>query len=357
MIDYHTFSQIQSMGHHDRLSAHQIAAALNLDIKTVKKWLSIDRYEPRKAARRPSCLDAHKATIKRLLERHDYTAVQLLRLIAQQGYTGSYTTLKAYVREIRRPKRTAFLTLSFVPGECAQIDWGQAGVVQLATTRRRLYFLAAVLCHSRMLYVEFSFRQSMEHFLSCQRHAFEYFDGVPEKVMVDNCKTAVISHPRGGPAVIHPRYADFAAHYDFEVVACNVRSPHEKGQVENAVAYIKKNLLNGLDLSGLAIVQAEADTWRDKVANVRLHRRTGKRPVDLFEVERQHLRALPMCPSDCGVSYTLSSNSQFRISFDANLYSVPAQYASVRRLTLRAYPDELIIYHQGELIARHARSH
>ena len=67
MIDYHTFSQIQSMNHSDRLSAHQIAEALNLDLKTVKKWLSIDRYEARKTFHRSSCLDGHKATIKRLL--------------------------------------------------------------------------------------------------------------------------------------------------------------------------------------------------------------------------------------------------------------------------------------------------
>ena len=241
MIDYHTFNQIQKMARHDSLSAHQIAKALNLCVITVKKYMAVDRYEPRrKGTPRRSCLDSYKSTICRLLEGHDYSAAQLLRIIKEQGYTGAYTTLKTYVQKVRPPKRTAFLTLAFAPVECAQIDWGHAGTIQLASTRRQLYFLAVVLAYSRMLYVEFSFRQSMEHFLTAQRHAFEFFGGIPEKIMVDNCKTAVLSHQRGSNAVIHPRYADFARHYGFKVVACNVRAPHEKGQVEMQYATSRK---------------------------------------------------------------------------------------------------------------------
>jgi transposase len=46
-----------------------------------------------------------------------------------------------------------------------------------------------VLCHSRMLYVEFSLAETMEHFLAAHQHAFEFFRGVPQQVMVDNCKS------------------------------------------------------------------------------------------------------------------------------------------------------------------------
>ena len=52
----------------------------------------------------------------------------------------------------------------------------------------------------------------------------------------------------GQKAVFNPRYLDFAAHYGFEPRACNVRKANEKGRVENAVGYVKKNLLAGLEL-------------------------------------------------------------------------------------------------------------
>lgn len=357
MIDYHTFCQIKSMAQQQQLTPAQIAAALNLDGKTVKKWLTIDRFEPRHRTPRSSCLDPHKATITRLLDRHPYSAVQIWRMLREQGYTGGYTMVKEHVRRVRPRHKPAYLTLSFAPGQCAQADWGQAGVVHLASTSRRLYFFVMVLAYSRMLYVEFSFRQSMEHFLAAQRHAFEFFGGVPQTIMVDNCKTAILSHPRGEPAVLHPHYADFARHYSFTIKACNVRAPNEKGQVEKAVDYIKQNLLNGLDLSRIAAVQAEATAWRDQIANQRLHRQTGKRPIELFAGERKQLQPLPPTPYDCGISRPINSNSQFRVRFDGNSYSVPAPYASTKDSTLRAYPDQILLYHQGTLIATHPRSY
>ena len=70
-----------------------------------------------------------------------------------------------------RPAPTpAFLTLQFAPGECAQVDWGQAGVVSVGSPRRRLSFFVMVLCQSRMLYVEFTLAETMEHFLSAREY-------------------------------------------------------------------------------------------------------------------------------------------------------------------------------------------
>jgi len=355
MIDFHTFSQIRQLAG-EQLSVRQIAAALKLNPKTVRKWLAEERYRKRHGPVRASRLDPFKPMVQRLLERHPYSAVQILRLIRDEGYTGGQTILKDYVRRVRPVRRTAYLTLSFAPGECAQIDWGTAGVVQLDGVRRRLSFFVMVLCYSRMLWLWFSFRQSMEHFLWAQRCAFEQFGGVPARVMVDNCKTAVLAHPQGAPATINPRYEDFARHYGFQIVPCNVRAAHEKGRVENAIGYVKNSLLNGLDLAGLAAVQTAGDAWRDQVANVRIHGQTGKRPVDLFQTEKAHLQPLPLTPYDCSVSGPATSNAQFRVLFDANRYSVPAQYSSMKNgLVLRADPQRLLIYADGQLIAEHQR--
>lgn len=357
MIDFQTFSQIKMLDRDEKLTPEQIAGTLGLNVKTVRKWLETERYEPRRAQPRSTRLDPYKPMVQRLLERHAYTAVQVLRLIREQGYTGGYTAVKEYVRRVRPPSRTAYLTLAFAPGECAQIDWGTAGVVTVGNTRRRLYFFVMVLCYSRMLCLRFSLRQSMEHFLSCQRQAFAFFGGVPAKVMVDNCKTAVLAHPRGGTATIHPHYADFARHYGFHVAACNVRAAHEKGRVENAIGYVHRNLLNGLNLTSLTSVQLAGETWQDQVANVRSHGQTGKRPVDLFQTEKTHLLPLPLNPYDCGINRSVDSDNRFRVRLDGNCYSVPAQYGSMKDLTMRVYPERLLVYCQQQLIAEHPRSY
>ena len=357
MIDVATFYRIKELAEREGLRPAQIAEATGLSVPTVKKWLAAENYGKTNRTGRARIIEPHKPLIRRLLERHDYTGVQVLRILREQGYRGGYTAVTDYLREVRPPRKTAYLTLSFAPGECAQIDWGTAGVMQVGEVRRRVSFFVMVLCYSRMLYVEFALKQAMEHFLTCQRHAFEFFGGVPEKMMVDNCKTAVTKHPRGGAVELNGTYVEFARHYGFRIVPCNVRAPHEKGRVENAVGYVRKNLLNGLELGSLGALCLAAETWRDEVANVRIHGTTGKRPVDLFGTEKPLLQPLPVHPYDCGVEHATLSNSQFRVRFETNFYSVPAQYASTRALTLRAYPDRVCIYHDRRLIAEHPRSY
>jgi transposase len=89
------------------------------------------------------------------------------------------------VRTIRRVHALAFLTLSFAPGECAQVDWGCAGSMSVGSTTRRLSFFVMVLCYSRLSYVEFSRKEATEHFLQAHQNAFEFFDGVPAKGLID----------------------------------------------------------------------------------------------------------------------------------------------------------------------------
>ena len=101
------------------------------------------------------------------------------------------------------------LTLAFAPGECAQVDWGSFGSVPVGQTYRRLSFFVMVLCDSRMRYVEFTVSQTREHFLACHQHAFEFFGGIPHKVMVDNLKSAVLQRALGEAPVFNPKYLDY----------------------------------------------------------------------------------------------------------------------------------------------------
>ncbi|MBI4849903.1 MAG: IS21 family transposase [Nitrospirae bacterium] len=355
MIDYELYCKMRHLKE-EGLFPSQIARELFLDPRTVYKWLAEERFRQRKHSQRSSKLDPFKNDILRMLQAHPYSAMQILQRVRELGFDGGYSIIKDYVRKVRPKKSQAFLTLSFAPGECAQVDWGSYGSVNVGDSRRRLSFFAMVLCYSRMMYLEFTVLQTMEHFLACHQHAFEFFGGVPEKVMVDNLKSAVIKRMVGKAPIFNPRYADFADRHDFKIIPCNVGKGNEKGRVENAIGYIKKNFLAGLAIPDFSAIHPAAIIWRDTIANVRLHGTTHEKPVVLFEKERPCLKPLPPYPYDVATISQVRTTNQFRIKLDGNRYSVPAEYAG-SRLALKTYPDRICIYDQEKLIARHARSY
>ena len=354
MIDYHRFCQIKDLHEHQGLSASQIAKALALDPRTVSYWLAQEHFRPRTPRQHPSKLDPFKAQIVHLLERYPYSAAQVFQRLREQGFDGGYSIVKAYVRTVRPRRQPAFLTLAFAPGECAQVDWGAFGSVPVGQTQRRLSFFVMVLCYSRLLYVEFTVSQTMEHFLACHQHAFEFFGGIPHKVMVDNLKSAVLKRALGEAPVFNPKYLDFARHNGFTMTPCNVGKGNEKGRVENGVGYVKKNFLAGLELPDFSALNPAARQWLDTVANVRLHSETRDKPVQAWHKERPYLRPLPLHPFDIATVSQVRASRQFRIILETNRYSVPAHYAG-QALTLKTSPDRLCIYHGDQLIARHTR--
>ena len=352
MIPYDTFCRLRQLRDRDGLPLAQIARELRLDERTVARWAARPAYVQRKAPPRPSKLDAFKPTITRLLDRHDYSSSQILGFLRQEGYVGGASILRAHVAQVRPRTRLAFLRLQFAPGQAAQVDWGSAGLLQVGNTRCRLSFFVMVLCFSRRMYVEFTLRESQEHFLTAHHNAFVFLGGVPSEVIVDNCKVAVLRHRRGEDPVFNPRYLDFAQHHGFRPKACNPLSPHEKGRVERAVGYVKNHFLAGRPLASLDALNAEVRLWMAQVANTRIHGDTGKSPDELFAGET--LQPLNPNPYDLATLHTLRSSRTCRVCFDSNTYSVPAQHAR-QQLHLKAFTDRLLVLEGGRLVAEHRR--
>jgi transposase len=355
MIDYATYCQIRALSQEQKLRVGQIAHQLQLDKKTVRYWLKHD-YHQQQRPQRASKLDPYKGQIKGWLETHNLSAQQVVQRLRAAGLAVGYTIVREYVRLVRPRPVKAFLSLHFAPGECMQVDWGSWDAITIGGTRRRLSFFVAVLCYSRMLYVEFTLSQTQEQFLSCHDRAFRFFHGLPARVMVDNCKTAVLNHQRGQPAQFNPRYLDFAHHYGFEIRACGVRQAHEKGRVENAVKFIKENFLRGLELPPWGALNPAARHWLETIANARLHGQTHKTPLELFQEEKSQLQPLPAMPYDVATIRPLPVNNRFRVIFDTNRYSVPAHLAGSTVLA-KIYPDRLALCYQDQCVAEHARSY
>jgi transposase len=146
MIDYETYMKIKHYHEKEGLKCNQIVSITGLSFRTVSKWLKEERYHMRSAGNKVSKLDPYKDRIIRMLERHPYTAAQVFLRIKEDGFNGGYTLVKRYVRKVRPVNRKAYLTLSFAPGECAQVDWGSYGSVNVGSTKRRLSFFVMVLC-------------------------------------------------------------------------------------------------------------------------------------------------------------------------------------------------------------------
>lgn len=356
MINYEIYCKIKDCHERERLSIAQTARTLGIHAQTVAKWVNRPQYRMRQSSPRSSQLDPFKAQIVRLLEAHPYSGQQIFQRLREDGFAGGITIVKDYVHKVRPARREAFLKLSFAPGECAQVDWGEYGSIGVGSTRRRLSFFVMVLCYSRLMYVEFTVSQTMEHFLAAHEHAFAAFGGCTKRVMVDNLKSAVLQRVVGEAPVFNPRYADFARHWGFDISACNVAKGNEKGRVENGVGYVKSNFLNGLELLDFSAVNPAARLWLDTIANVRIHRQTHQRPVDLFKQEQPSLRPGNPVAYDTARILTLRASKQFCVTLESNHYSVPAEYAS-SRLTLKVYCDRICIYHRDKLIARHSRSY
>ncbi|HXW31400.1 MAG TPA: IS21 family transposase [Xanthobacteraceae bacterium] len=356
MIDYETFCRIHDCHHRQGLTIAQTARSLGLHRSTVAIWLARARFARRRSQPRPSKLDPFKPSITRLLDTHPYSAQQIFQRLREEGYHGGISIVRDYVRRIRPPRQPVYLKLHFAPGECAQVDWGAYGSIAVGNTRRRLSFFVMVLAFSRQMYVEFTLSQKMEHFLACHEHAFRAFNGVPAKIMVDNLKSAVVQRLVGVAPVFNPRYLDFARHHGFTITPCNVARANEKGRVESGVGYVKKNFLNGLELTEFAAIQAAAQAWLDTIANVRIHGETQQRPIDLLVQERPHLGPLNPHPYDIARTFTCIASSQFRVTVDTNHYSVPVSYAH-RQVTVKAHPDRICIYFDHQLIARHPRQY
>ena len=106
--------------------------------------------------------------------------------------------------------------------------------------------------------------------------------------------------------------------------------------MEGGVRYVKQNALAGRadDLLRFEDYLALAPTWRDRVANMRLHETTHERPIDRFMQEGALLRPLPAIPFDTDEVVPAVVSPHARIAFDGNRYSVPPQFVR-RPITLR----------------------
>jgi len=354
------WAEIRRLTEIDQLSGWQIAKQLHCSRHTVAAALKMEHPPTPPAARRASLLDPYLEQIQKLLAKvPDLSAVRIHEEIARgpQGYTGSVIILRRYVRHIRPARGRVYQEVHYQPGQAMQVDWGECGRVQVGSTRRKVSVFVAVLCYSRLLYIEFTLSQRKAEFYRGLVNALTFFGGSPRQLIFDNLKAAV-RNGSGRSACFHPEFLALCGYFCLQPIACARRDPESKGVVEGGVRYVKHNALAGRadELTRFEDYLTLAPYWRDQVANLRKHDTTHERPIERFQQERALLRPLPAIPFDTDEVVPAIVSPHARIAFDGNRYSVPPQLVR-RPLTIRANHLKLQLLHEGHVVAQHVRSY
>lgn len=354
-MEAETWSEIKRLYEIERLSIREIARLMRKDRKTVRRALGAANLPLRKSPPPPpSKLDPFKGTIQeRLNEYPQIKGTRLFEEIKKRGYSGSKTILQGYLREVRPRKKEVFLRTETLPGEYAQVDWANCGTIQIGNAVRKLSCFVMVLSYSRMMYLEFTLSQCLEDFIACHIHAFEFFGGVPKRILYDNLKTVCLSR-MGKNIRLNPKFLEFSGIYLFEPVLCNPGRGNEKGKVESGIKYIRSSFLEGRPILSWPTLICDAVHWRDEVANVRIHGTTREKPMDRFQREKPVLQILPVHSYDPSIIRALKATSQALVHFDGNAYSVPYTYA-YKTLLLKATPQEVRLFQDIRLLAIHHR--
>jgi transposase len=352
------WAEIHRLSEIDSLSGRAITKRLSCSQRTVSKALATNEPPSQTPRPRGCILDPYKPTVDRWIAKYpDLSAVRILEEITKEGYAGEITLVRNYLREVRPSRGRVYQEVEYPPGDAMQVDWGDCGSVPVGGSRRKVSVFVAVLCFSRLLYIEFALSQAKEFFYRAIGRALSFFGGSPGRIIVDNLKAAVLEGS-GRTARFHPEFEALCAHYArMKPVACEASDPESKGVVEDGVRYVKKNALAGRteELQTFDDYRRLAEYWPHSVANVRKHETTGERPLDRFERERSLLHPLPAVPYDSDETVLAVVTPHARVRFDTNRYSVPPEYAR-KQVILRASDTHVRVIHTGEEIARHERS-
>ena len=272
------------------------------------------------------------------------------------GFTGSYSSVRRILGTLKRAQAPdTTVRLSFTPREAAQVDFGAGPMLRHPSGEmRRTWAFVMTLCFSRHQYVEFVWDQTVATWLGCHRRAFEWFNGVPERLIIDNAKCAIIKACRFDPEV-QRSYAECAEGYGFKIDPCPPHDPQKKGIVESGVKYVKRNFLPTRSFRDLSDLNTQVRTWVLHEAGQRTHGTTRQSPLALFETEHDFLKALPSQAPDLGVWRRVSVHRDCHIKFEYALYSVPFALVG-KALWLRATDNCVALYEDFRLVATHARA-
>ena len=312
--------------------------------------------EEHQAAGRPSDCEPWRAVIQAKLDL-GLSAQRIHQdLTAEYDFTGSYYSVRRFVRQLEDTLELPFRRLECGPGEEAQVDFGTGAPLVLADgKRRRTHVFRIVLSHSRKGYSEAVLRQTTDNFLRCLENAFWHFGGAPQRLVLDNLRAAVSKADWYDPD-LNPKVRSFGQHYGVVLLPTRPYTPRHKGKVERGVDYVQENALKGRKFPSLDEQNRFLLDWERTVADTRLHGTTRRQVGSHFAaVERIALQPLPVERFPCFAEVRRTVHRDGHIEVNKAYYSVPPEYLT-RRVWMRLDTRLVRIFNDNlEQIALHVK--
>ena len=359
MVRQERWEELRRLWQQDRVPVAALARRFELDRKTVRRGLRDPAWRPyQRPAPTETRLTTHAEYLRARAPKVRYSAQILFQELRQQGYRGSYDTVKRFVRPLRAAQLLAQGTVTRFetpPGGQSQIDWGTA-TVPFRQQPRVLHVFVLTLGFSRRGFYQVCPTERLPQFLDAHERAFEHFGGHTREHLYDRPRT-VCQGTEAGRIIWNPTFRAFAEYWGFEPRLCRPYRAQTKGKVESGVKYFKGNFLPGREFVDDVHLHEQLGEWMATIADVRIHGTTHERPIDRFAQE-QPVRL----PTASQPSFRLEAPlarlvaGDYLVSVDTNRYSVPfpliGQPVEVQRRN-----GTLRIVHRGALVAEHPEVH
>jgi hypothetical protein len=199
------------------------------------------------------------------------------------------------------------------------------------------------------------FDQKVETWVDLHVKAFEWFNSVPRRVVLDNLKSGIVK------AVLHDAeaqrsYRELAEHYNFLISPCRPATPQHKGKVEQGgVHYVKRNALAGRDFADDREANAHLERWTMEVAGVRDHGTTREQPLVRFARERELLQPLPATRYEVTTWKRAKLHRDCHVVFEGAYYSAPHRLVG-KTLWVKATSRRVELQHEHAGVATHDRA-
>lgn len=244
------------------------------------------------------------------------------------------------------------------PGKQAQFDWKEDMVIHLKDETKICFnVFSLTLGYSREHVFIYSSHKTTQDLLHCLVRSFNAIGGACEEYLTDNM-SAIVS-VKGTRKKIDPCVKAFFDDVGAKLVLSKARTPQTKGKDENANKFIHWIYPYDYKLeSEMELISLIENTFT-RQANLQINTGTGMPPHTLFEKEKEYLKPLPskiLLDSYLKEHYRKVVPPTQLVYYKGSRYSLGSEYVSK---TVDIYPigDELYIYFQGKLIAKHTISH
>lgn len=329
----------------------------------MSEWLASTRNRAKK-------LDPYELLIHTWLSEHpDLSAAQVHDWLKEryENLMVGESTVRGYVKELREkysiPKTVEKRTYEAIPdspmGQQAQVDFGQTKQKNSNGKEVTLNFISFVLSHSRYKYVEWLDRSfTTQDVIQTHENAFQFFGGIPYELVYDQDSLIVVSE-NAGDLVLTSEFQSYREERKLNLFVCRKADPESKGRIENVVGYVKKNFAKNRVFDNIDHWNERSFAWLERTGNRNVHNTTKKRPVEVFALEKQHLRPVTtkITLSSIDSSITRTVRKDNTIIYLSNRYSVPlGTYGKRKKVYIEINDDNHLIIREekkGKVIADH----